>query len=56
LRPWPSRRRSEAELVARVAETLGPEDFKKAFAAGSELSRRDAIALVRSVAEGGLIS
>ena len=52
LRAWPSRRRSEAELVARVAEKLGPEDFKKAFAAGSELNRRDAVALVRSVAEG----
>jgi len=52
LRTWPSRRRSEAELVARVAEWLGPEDFKKAFAAGSELNRRDAVALVRSVTEG----
>jgi predicted ATPase len=52
LRAWPSRRRSEAELVARVAEKLGPEDFKKAFAAGSDVNRRDAVALVRSVAEG----
>ena len=51
LRAWPSRRRSEAELLARVAEKLGLEDFKKAIAAGSELSRRDAIALVRSVAK-----
>ena len=52
LRAWPSRRRSEAELVARVAEKLGPEEFKEAFAAGSELNRRDAVALVRSVAKG----
>ena len=52
LRAWPSRRRSEAELVARVAERLGPEDFKKAFAAGSKLNRRDAVALVRGVAKG----
>jgi hypothetical protein len=35
-----------------VAEKLGPEDSKKAFAAGSELNRRDAVALVRGVAEG----
>jgi hypothetical protein len=53
LRAWPSRRRSEDELVARVAASLGREDFEKAFAAGSELNQRDAIALVRSIAEGG---
>jgi hypothetical protein len=52
LRAWPSRRRTEAELVARVAEKLGPEDFKKAFAPGSEINRRDAVDIVRSVAEG----
>jgi hypothetical protein len=52
LRAWPSRRRSEAELVTRVAEKLDSENFKKAFATGSELNRRDAVALVRSVAVG----
>ncbi|HKE82737.1 MAG TPA: DUF4062 domain-containing protein [Vicinamibacterales bacterium] len=51
LRAWPSRRRSEAELVARVTEKLGSEEFRKTFAAGSDLNRRDAVALVRRIAQ-----
>jgi predicted ATPase len=47
LRAWPSRRRAEAELVARVQQETGPRDFEDAFAAGSELSHRQAVALVR---------
>ncbi len=46
LRAWPSMRGDEAELVTRVARELDPQAFKDAFAAGSQLSRRDAIALV----------
>ena len=42
---------SEAELVARVSGKLDPQVFKKAFATGSELNRREAIALVRSLPE-----
>ena len=47
LRAWPSTRRGEAELVARVAQEIDPQDFEEAFAAGSELSHREAVALVR---------
>jgi hypothetical protein len=51
LRPWPSTRRSEAELLARVSGKLGPQVFEKVFATGSQLNRREAIALVRSLPE-----
>ena len=47
--PWPSMRRSEAELLARVSGKLGPQVFEKVFATGSQLNRREAIALVRSL-------
>lgn len=47
LRAWPSTRRSEGELVTRVAQELEPRDFEDASAAGSELSHREAVALVR---------
>jgi hypothetical protein len=51
LRLWPSKRRSEAELRARVSGNLGPQVFENVFATGSQLNRREAIALVRSLAE-----
>jgi uncharacterized protein DUF4062 len=44
---WPSMRRGEAELLTRVADEIDPEVFKDAFAAGSELGQREAVALVR---------
>jgi predicted ATPase/tetratricopeptide (TPR) repeat protein len=47
LRAWPSMRRGEAELAARVAQELDPDVFKDAVAAGSELDQREAVALVR---------
>jgi hypothetical protein len=47
LRAWPSTRRGEAELVTRVAQEIGAEDYAEAFAAGGELSHREAVALVR---------
>ena len=47
LRAWPSMRRGEAELAARVAQEIDPDVFKDAFAAGSELNQREAVALVR---------
>jgi predicted ATPase len=47
LRAWPSTRRSETDLVARVTQEIGATDFAAAFAAGSELSHRQAVALVR---------
>jgi hypothetical protein len=43
---WPSTRRTEKELITRVQDA-GPRDFEDAFAAGSGLSHREAIALVR---------
>src|SRR5262245_53275857 len=47
LRAWPSRRRGEAELVARVREALGADRFEELFAAGARLNRREAVAAVR---------
>ena len=47
LRAWPSMRRGEAELATRVAQEIDPDVFKDAFAAGSELNQREAVALVR---------
>jgi tetratricopeptide (TPR) repeat protein len=47
LRAWPSMRRGEAELAARVAQEIDPDVFKDAFAAGSELNQGEALALVR---------
>jgi hypothetical protein len=44
---WPSMRRGEAELATRVAQQIDPDVFKDAFAAGSELNQREALALVR---------
>jgi predicted ATPase len=55
LRAWPLTRRGEAELVTRVAQEIDPEVFNDAFATGSELSQREAVALVRgdSPRDGG---
>jgi hypothetical protein len=48
LKAWPSMRRGEADLATRIAQRIGPLDFDHAFAAGSELSHLEAVALVRS--------
>ena len=47
LRAWPSMRPGEAELATRVADETDRSDFEDAFAAGSELSHRQAVDLVR---------
>jgi predicted ATPase len=47
LRAWPSMRRGEAELLTRVAQAINTEVFQGAFAAGSGLNQREAVALVR---------
>ena len=47
LRAWPSMRRGEAQLATQVAQEIDPDVFKDAFAAGSELNQREAVALVR---------
>jgi tetratricopeptide (TPR) repeat protein len=45
---WPILRRSEAELVAQVRQALGGEQFDQAFAEGSALSQREAVAAARA--------
>jgi predicted ATPase len=47
VRAWPSMRRGEAELATRVLQETEPGVFKDAFAAGSELNQREAVAFVR---------
>ncbi|HXZ69447.1 MAG TPA: hypothetical protein VEH31_01080, partial [Streptosporangiaceae bacterium] len=47
LHAWPTLRRGETELVAQGRQTLGADRFDQAFAAGSGLSQREAVAAVR---------
>jgi len=47
LQAWPLLRRSEAELIVRVQQESDPAAFKEAFAAGSELSQSEVVALVQ---------
>jgi predicted ATPase len=48
LRLWPVLRGGEADLTAQVEEAVGEQRFREAFAAGSRLSRSQAVALVRT--------
>jgi predicted ATPase len=50
VRTWPTSRRLEAELVARIREALGEDRFEEVFGAGFRLSQRDAVAEVRNPA------
>jgi ATP/maltotriose-dependent transcriptional regulator MalT len=47
LRAWPMLRPGEADLRARIERNLGSENFKEAFANGSQSDRGEAIALIR---------
>ena len=47
LRAWPHLRQVEAELVAQVRQGLGAGRFDQAFSAGSGLTQREAVAVVR---------
>ena len=47
LQAWPHLRRVEGELVARVRHRLGGSRFDQAFSAGSGLTQREAVAIVR---------
>jgi predicted ATPase len=47
LRVWPSHRRGAAELEAELRRALGAQRFQRAFAAGTRLNRRQAVAAVR---------
>jgi predicted ATPase len=46
LHAWPMLRQGETELVAQGRQTLGADRFDQAFAAGSGLSQREAVAAV----------
>jgi hypothetical protein len=46
-RAWPVLRRGEADLVAQVRQAHGAVRFDEAFAAGSRLSQREAVAAIR---------
>jgi hypothetical protein len=41
-------RRSEADLVAQIRRALGGEQFDQAFADGSALTQREAVAAARA--------
>ena len=47
LRVWPTLRPSEDRLVAQVRQTPGGSQFDQAFSAGSRLTQRQAIDIVR---------
>ena len=47
LSAWPLLRRVEAELVAQARQRLGAARFDRAFAAGSGLTQREVVAIVR---------
>jgi hypothetical protein len=47
LRVWPTLRHSEDELTAQVRQTLGAQRFDQAFSAGSRLTQRQAVDIVR---------
>jgi len=44
---WPVPRRGEAEVADQIREALGADRFDQAFAAGSRLNRREAVAAAR---------
>jgi hypothetical protein len=44
---WPHLREGEAELVNKLRHTLGAGQFDQAFSAGSALTQRQAVAIVR---------
>jgi predicted ATPase len=46
MRAWPIQRRGEADLVAEIRQALGADGFDQAFAAGSGLSQRAAVAAI----------
>jgi ATP/maltotriose-dependent transcriptional regulator MalT len=53
LRVWPLLRRGEAALLAQVRQALGADRFDQAFAAGSRLTQRQAVAALRDRRDAG---
>ena len=47
VRAWPSLRAAEDHLMTDIREALGPDRFERAFAEGSRLDRRSAVAAAR---------
>jgi predicted ATPase len=47
LRAWSHLRRAESDLVAQVRQRLGGSQFDQAFSAGSQLTQRQAVDIVR---------
>jgi predicted ATPase len=50
LAAWPAVLRDEADLAAQIRQALGADRFDQAYAAGTRLKRRDAIAAARDSA------
>jgi tetratricopeptide (TPR) repeat protein len=44
---WPMLRRGEADLVAQIRQALDVHQFEQAFSAGTRLSQREAVAVIR---------
>ena len=53
---WPHLRRVEADLVAQARDRLGPDPFDQAFAAGSGLTQREAVANVQDWRSRGTVT
>jgi predicted ATPase len=53
LRSWPVLRRGEDELRTQIREALGPDRFEDAFADGTRLTQREAIAVARELHAAG---
>jgi predicted ATPase len=49
---WPEPRRGEADLAAQIRQALGADRFDQAYAAGTRLSRREAVATARAQPTG----
>jgi hypothetical protein len=47
LQVWPVLRQGEAELVTQIRQALGASSFDEKYAAGAQLSRREAVAAAR---------
>ena len=50
---WPHLRRVEADLLAQVRHRLGASQFDQAFSAGTGLTQREAVAIVRDQRSSG---
>jgi predicted ATPase len=53
---WPEPRRGEADLAAQIRQALGADRFDQAYAVGTRLSRREAVATARAQPTGSQAS